>query len=220
MINWLFRNPISQAYRIKKFRKTLKLWHTMLSALSLPPSVSNTHFQEKTSAPCTADHHFTQHTSSPHPAQSSHCLLSPITPVKQLNSWPLHGFSTTHTTEQLHFHFSLSCVREGNGNPLQCSCLENPRDGGAWWAAVYGVAQSWTWLKRLSSSSSKTFSQIVLVLPAHLANSYSFFRVHFKCLLINEAFAGPSVHSFSLFHILKQSVSQEIRVQYLYSHSY
>ena len=46
--------------------------------------------------------------------------------------------------EQLHFHFSLSCIREGNGNPLQCSCLENPRDGGAWWAAVSGVAQSQT----------------------------------------------------------------------------
>ena len=43
-----------------------------------------------------------------------------------------------------HFHFPLSCIGEGNGNPLQCSCLENPRDGGAWWAAVYGVAQSWT----------------------------------------------------------------------------
>ena len=58
------------------------------------------------------------------------------------------------TTEQLHFHFSLSCIGEGNGNPLQCSCLENPRDGGAWWAAVDGVAQSRTRLKRLSSSSS------------------------------------------------------------------
>ena len=57
-------------------------------------------------------------------------------------------------TEQLHFHFLLSCIGEGNGNPLQCSCLENPRDGGAWWAAVYGVAQSWTRQKRLSSSSS------------------------------------------------------------------
>ena len=57
-------------------------------------------------------------------------------------------------TEQLHFHFSLSCIGEGNGNPLQCSCLENSRDGGAWWAAVYGVAQSRTRLKRLSSSSS------------------------------------------------------------------
>ena len=57
------------------------------------------------------------------------------------------------TTEQLHSHFSLSCIGEGNGNPLQCSCLENPRDGEAWWAAVYGVAQSWTRLKRLSSSN-------------------------------------------------------------------
>ena len=61
------------------------------------------------------------------------------------------------TTERLHFHFSLSCIGEGNGNPLQCSCLENPRDGGAWWAAVYGVAQSRTRLKRLSSSSSSRF---------------------------------------------------------------
>ena len=58
------------------------------------------------------------------------------------------------TTEWLPFHFSLSCTGEGNGNPLQCSCLENPRNGGAWWAAVYGVTQSRTWLKRLSSSSS------------------------------------------------------------------
>ena len=59
------------------------------------------------------------------------------------------------TTEWLHFHFSLSGIGEGNGNPLQCSCLENPRDWGAWWAAVYGVAQSRTWLKRLSSCSSR-----------------------------------------------------------------
>ena len=57
-------------------------------------------------------------------------------------------------TEWLHFHISLSCIGEGNGNPLQCSCLENPRDGGAWWAAVYGVVQSRTRLKWLSSSSS------------------------------------------------------------------
>ena len=55
--------------------------------------------------------------------------------------------------EWLHFHFSLSCIGEGNGNPLQCSCLENPRDGGARWAAVYGVTQSRTRLKWLSSSS-------------------------------------------------------------------
>ena len=64
------------------------------------------------------------------------------------------------TTERLHFHFSPSCIGEGNGNPLQCSCLENPKDGGAWWAAVYGVAQSRTRLKRLSSSSSMDISSI------------------------------------------------------------
>ena len=62
-------------------------------------------------------------------------------------------------TERLHFHFSLSWNGERNGNPLQCSCLENPRDGGAWWAAVYGVAQSRTRLKRLSSSSSSKCKQ-------------------------------------------------------------
>ena len=59
-------------------------------------------------------------------------------------------------TERLHFHFSLSCIGEGNGNPLQCSCLENPRDREASWAAVYGVAQSRTRLKQLSSSSNRT----------------------------------------------------------------
>ena len=59
-------------------------------------------------------------------------------------------------TEWLPFHSSLSCIGEGNGNPLQCSCPENPRDRGAWWAAVYGVAQSWTRLKWLSSSSSSS----------------------------------------------------------------
>ena len=64
------------------------------------------------------------------------------------------GCEESDTTEWLHFHFSLSCIGEGNGNPLQCSCLENPRDGGAWWAAVYRGAQSQTQLKRLSSSSS------------------------------------------------------------------
>ena len=64
------------------------------------------------------------------------------------------GSLESDTTEQLHFDFSLACIGEGNGNPLQYSCLENPRDGGAWWAAIYGVAQSRTRLKRLSSSSS------------------------------------------------------------------
>ena len=54
------------------------------------------------------------------------------------------GLQEWETTERLDFHFSLSCIGEGNGNPLQCSCLENPRDGGAWWAAIYGVSQSQT----------------------------------------------------------------------------
>ena len=66
------------------------------------------------------------------------------------------GCEESGTTERLHFHFSLSWIGEGNGSPLQCSCLENPRDGRAWWAAVYGVAQSWTQLKRLSSSNSSS----------------------------------------------------------------
>ena len=70
------------------------------------------------------------------------------------------GSLESDMTEQLHFHFSLSCIGEGNGGPLQCSCLENPRDGGAWWAAVYGVAQGRTWLKRLSSSSSSKLSLV------------------------------------------------------------
>ena len=60
------------------------------------------------------------------------------------NPW---GHEESDTTERLHFLFSLSCIGEGNGNPLQCSCLENPRDGGAWWAAIYGVSQSRTRLK-------------------------------------------------------------------------
>ena len=88
------------------------------------------------------------------------------------------GSLESDTTERLHFHFSLSCTGEGNGSPLQCSCLENPRDGGAWWAAVYGVAQSPTRLKRLSSSSSnaiiisecftKIFKNIIFILKGFL----------------------------------------------------
>ena len=94
----------------------------------------------------------------------------------------------THGTEQLHFHFSLSCIGEGNGNPLQCSCLENPRDGGAWWAAVHGVTQSWTWLKWLSSSSSSSMS-IESVMPSnHLILCHPFF-------LLLSIFAGVRVFS-------------------------
>ena len=87
------------------------------------------------------------------------CLENPMD-LRSLVTCSLVGYSPwgrkeSDTTEHLHFHFSLSCTGEGNGNPLQCSCLENPRDRGAWWAAVYGIAQSRTQLKRLSSSSSR-----------------------------------------------------------------
>ena len=76
--------------------------------------------------------------------------------------WSPWGREELDTTERLHFHFSLSCVGEGNGNPLRCFCLENPRDGGAWWAAVYGITQSRTRLKQLSSSSRSYFSKVYL----------------------------------------------------------
>jgi len=86
-------------------------------------------------------------------------------PHSSTPAWKIHGWRSlvacspwgckeSDTTERLHFHFSLSCIGEGNGNPLQYSCLENPRDSRAWWAAVSGVVQSRTQLKRLSSSSS------------------------------------------------------------------
>ena len=70
--------------------------------------------------------------------------------------------SLVGSTERLHFHFSLLCIGEGNGNPLQCSCLENPRDGGAWWAAIYGLAQSWTRLKWLSLAAWKSYEWLPL----------------------------------------------------------
>ena len=85
--------------------------------------------------------------------RKSHGLRS----LEGCSPWGRRG---SDTTEQLHFHFSLSCIGEGNGNPLQCSCLEKPRDGGAWWAAVYGVAQSRTrlkWLSRISFYWKNTF---------------------------------------------------------------
>ena len=106
-------------------------------------------------------------------------------------------------TEQLHFHFSLSRLGEGNGNPLQCSCLENPRDGGAWWAAIYGVAQSRTRLKRLSSSSSSSKAALLLkvgcfwyIVLRALAQEYklltlqimhSFLSLRFAVYILREA---------------------------------
>ena len=100
------------------------------------------------------------------------------------------GHKELDTTERLHFHFSLSCIGEGNGNPLQCSCLENPRDGGAWCAAVYGVAQSRTRLKRLSSSSSKCTIPGVFITRANkvhfpLTLSYIFYQLWRESLFVD-----------------------------------
>ena len=88
-------------------------------------------------------------------AMAPHCstLAGKSNGWRSLVGYSPWGRKESDTTERLHFHFSLSCIGEGNGNPLQCSCLENPRDGRAWWAAIYGVAQSGTRLKRLSRSS-------------------------------------------------------------------
>ena len=123
---------------------------------------------------------------------------TPVLLLGKSHGWrSLVGCKELDTTERLHFHFSLSCIGEGNGNPLQCSCLENPRDGEPWWAA-YGVTQSRTRLKRRSSSSSSSsfpflgsslrgraksyFSLIFIILEKPLPSSYSLnvWRILFK----------------------------------------
>ena len=97
------------------------------------------------------------------------------------------------TTERLHFHFWLSCIGEGNGNPLQCSCLENPRDRGAWWAAVYGVTQSWTQLKWLSSSIAFSIYKIT-----SSANTISLLPFWSGCLLFVLTNALATVFSIRM----------------------
>ena len=107
------------------------------------------------------------------------------------------GREESDTTEQLHFHFSLSCFEEGNGNPLQCSCLENPRDGGAWWAAVYQVAQSRTRLKRLSrSSSSSRTTHLVKILRHKMRPQYLKPQAHNLAKRINLMNAGSFISQF------------------------
>ena len=120
------------------------------------------------------------------------------------------------TTERLHFDFSLPCIGEGNGNPLQYSCLENPRDGGARWAAVYGVAQSQTRLKRLSSSSSSSihliglfvFSPITLVsdifqfrdlVETHILLSFYIYIHDCVCIIMNVCIYHR--HKIKLFYL-------------------
>ena len=121
------------------------------------------------------------------------------------------GREEPDTTERLHFHFSLACIGEGNGNPLQCSCLESPRDGGAWWAAVYGVAQSRTRLKQLSSSSS---SSIYISTSICIYNRYSRLYVHrYLCLYVHRCLY------FSLCRYLCLYVPWHLYL-YVYRHLY
>ena len=111
------------------------------------------------------------------------------------------GLEESDLTERLHFHFLLSCIGEGNGNPIQCSCLENPRDGGAWWAAVYGVTQSWTRLKWLSSSSSGSKARKVKQYAYSVIQS---FRI---CITWGVIYA--------LFFIPHVNASQHINFRYI-----
>ena len=106
------------------------------------------------------------------------------------------GHEESDKTERLHFHFSLSCIGEGNGNPLHCSWLENPRDGEAWWAAVHGVAQSWTRLKWLSSKDSIQTNRFCFILLIVL-----FYLPHLK-------FQMNLPHDFSLcrMHLMPSQV--------------
>ena len=115
-------------------------------------------------------------------------------------------------TEQIHFHFSLSCIGEGNGNPLQCSCLENPRDGKVWWAAVYGIAQSRTRPKRLSSSSNMRLGIFLLGFTQYgtLFSSWTWLTIsssmlgRFSTIISSKIFLYP----FSLLFLWPPEIMQ------------
>ena len=127
------------------------------------------------------------------------------------------------TTERLHCDFSLSCIGEGNGSPLQCSCLENPRDGGAWWAAVCGVAQSRTRLERLNSSSSSNRCVVVPCFNLHFPDKILcepfFFNAHLPSyMFFGQVFVKTfgSLFNWVVFLLLsfKHSAYMWIRVLY------
>ena len=107
--------------------------------------------------------------------------------------------------ERLHFHFSLSRIGEENGNPLQSSCLENPRDGAAWCAAIYGVAQSRTQLKWLSSSSSSIGNDKHKCV--HPVERYTRTPIY-MCIYVYMDFPSGSA-------VKNMSVMQEMQVQFL-----
>ena len=95
------------------------------------------------------------------------------------------GREESDMTERLYSHISLSCIGEGNGNPLQCSCLENPRDGGAWWATICGVTQSRTRLKWLSSSSSSRMTLMCTYIYTHVNSNKDYLT--FQMLVTSDS---------------------------------
>jgi len=105
----------------------------------------------------------------------------------------IHGVAKSQTRP--HFHFSLSCIGEGNGNPLQCSCLENPRDGGAWWSAIYGDPQSRTRLKRLSSSSSSIELLLKILSPWYIHSSSAAAKLLQSCPTLCDPIDGSPTGS-------------------------
>ena len=126
----------------------------------------------------------------------------------------VHGVARSRTRlSWLHFHFSLSCIGEGNGNPLQYSCLENRRDSGAWWAAVYGVAQSQTRLKRLSSSSS---IPLLLVIPWQ-GHTFSTFR---KSILAGSISSVTSSVKWAYWCLPSQAALIRVPTWYIVSAQY
>ena len=134
------------------------------------------------------------------------CSISALSKQRSLVGFSAWGCEESDTTEWLHFHFSLSCIGEGNGNPLQCSFLENPRDREAWWAAVHWVAQSRTRLKRLSSCSSSSHmwplsSWMWLAYPRNWLFNLSLFKSEFQWLHVTDGyiFRTMQVHGIDLY---------------------
>ena len=119
------------------------------------------------------------------------------------------GREESDTTERLHFHVSLSCIGQENGNPLQCSCLENPREGGAWWTAVYGVAQSRTQLKRLSSSSRNHFKVTLPLVEFSIdkLDKHGSFQLFGTCSV-------KSVHCYFPKYILTSTYFSPVRIYF------